>query len=308
MYRVAYSVMRIFPGGVIAILVLAAAVLFSLSMMPQPAGEIPPDAVRVNSNGTVTVIFPWAISLAAKWQAGPVDGLHISEDTASANLRPAYPLPVGIRIFTVTAETSGTYEVPAWWSMTGEEHSPRTKPPDFSQTLVFSDAAENTAAVIAYPGGETCTLETNMTVPQEFLPLRTNGTVRIILPWYSSLGMTWSMEATDGLSITETRHVNPLPPYGKHQGKYVYTITAHDPGIYLFHAKYRWYGNDTPFAEYSTLLLVSDTQGVREITAEYLDKNTVRLTPELVTIRFEESLKPCPSLPPSQSATPTPAF
>ena len=85
--------MRTFLGVLIAVLVLAAAVLFSLGMIPPPAEEIPSDAVRVSSNGMVTVIFPWAISLATKWWAGPVDGLHISEDASSVSIWPAYPLP-----------------------------------------------------------------------------------------------------------------------------------------------------------------------------------------------------------------------
>ncbi|MDR0980917.1 MAG: hypothetical protein LBL85_03960 [Methanocalculaceae archaeon] len=300
--------MRTFLGVVIAVLVLAAAVLFSLSVLPQPAEKIPPDAVRVSSNGTVTVIFPWAISLATKWWAGPVDGLHISEDASSASIWPAYPLPVGIRIFTVTAEQPGTYLFPAWWIMTGEENTVRWRVPEFSQALVFSDAAENSAAVVAYRGGEIYTLETDMDVPRVFLPLKTNGTAQIVFPWYSSLGMEWSMEVTDGLNITETRHINPLPPYGKHQGKYVYTITANAPGIYLFHARYIRYGKDAPFAEFSVILLVSDTSGVSEITVEYVNDGEYRLTPELLDITFREMLvnSSAPSTSFFRTAPPTP--
>ena len=98
--------MRTFLGVVIAVLVLAAAVLVSLSMIPPPAEEIPPDAVRVSSNGTVTVIFPWAISLATKWRAGPVDGLRISEDVASAAV-----LPI-IRIWPVFAPSPSPPNIP----------------------------------------------------------------------------------------------------------------------------------------------------------------------------------------------------
>lgn len=99
--------------------------------------------------------------------------------------------------------------------MTGEENTVRGRAPEFSQMLVFSDAAENSAAVVAYLNGETYTRETDMAVPQNFLLLKTNGTAQIVLPWFSSLGMEWSMEATEGLHVTESWHVNPLPPTGR---------------------------------------------------------------------------------------------
>jgi hypothetical protein len=277
-------------------------------MIPPPAEEIPPDAVRVSSNGTVTVIFPWAISLATKWRAGPVDGLRISEDVASAAVLPNYPYLAGIRTFTVTAEQPGTYLFPAWWIMTGEENTVLGRAPEFSQILVFSAAAENSAAVVAYLNGETYTRETDMAVPRNFLPLKTNGTAQIVLPWFSSLGMEWSTEATEGLHVTESWHVNPLPPYGKNRGNYVCTITANEPGVYLFHTSYLWYGKDAPFAEYSAILLVSDTSGVSGITVEYQDGGEYLLTPELLDITFQEMLvtPSAPSPPSPQTATPNP--
>lgn len=120
--------------------------------------------------------------------------------------------------------------------------------------------------------------------------------------------MEWSMEATEGLHVTESWHVNPLPPYGKNRGNYVCTITANEPGVYLFHASYLWYGKDAPFAEYSAILLVSDTSGVSGITVGYQDDGEYLLTPELLDITFQEMLviPSAPSPPSPQTATPTP--
>ena len=102
--------------------------------------------------------------------------------------------------------------------------------------------------------------------------------------------MEWSTEVTGGLHVTEGWQVTPLPPYGKDRGKYVCTATAHEPGVYLFHARYLWYGKDAPFAEFSIILLVSDTSGISEVTVEHQDDGEYLLIPELLDITFQETL------------------
>lgn len=122
--------------------------------------------------------------------------------------------------------------------MTDEENTVRGRAPEFSQMLVFSDATENSSAVVAYLNGETYTREIDMAAPRNFLPLKTNGTAQIVLPWFSSLGMEWSTEATEGLAACHRKLAcQSSSAYGKNWGNYVCTKTANEPGVYLFHAR-----------------------------------------------------------------------